>query len=92
MKLLTITQFRANISKYLEMSNSEHIAIKGAGGIFDITPNKSAYQNPSPSGDPFWDVPENVCELNKRIKEMDNRDTKDFLTLEQLKHKLKDII
>ncbi len=60
MLLLTVTEFRSNISKYLKMALTEHIAIKNKDGVFDISLSKEIRVNPSPSNDPWFDVPENI--------------------------------
>jgi hypothetical protein len=39
------------------------------------------YENPSPSNDPWWDIPENYWEVDRRIKEIENG-TAEFVTLE----------
>ncbi|MFR9611502.1 MAG: hypothetical protein SNI87_07095 [Rikenellaceae bacterium] len=92
MLLLTVTEFRRNISKYLEMALTEKVSIKSKYGIFDIVPNKEILTtNPSPSGDPFWDVPENLAELNRVIEESKNIDRskcKTYTSIEELKKDL----
>jgi hypothetical protein len=30
------------------------------------------YKNPSPSNDPWWDIPENYWEINRRVEEIRN--------------------
>jgi hypothetical protein len=39
------------------------------------------YKNPSPSNDPWWDIPENNREVDNRIKEMKNGAAK-YVSLE----------
>ena len=65
MLLLTVSEFRSNISKYLKMAISENIAIKSPAGIFEITPSKEIRTNPSPSNDPWFDVPENMASIER---------------------------
>ena len=40
MLIITVTEFRRKISRYLELSLTERIVIKSKFGYFDITPNK----------------------------------------------------
>lgn len=67
MLLLSVTEFRNNISKYLKMAFTEKIALKSKDGIIELTPNTEIRVNPSPSNDPWFDDPRNVEELNLRI-------------------------
>ncbi len=39
MLLLSVSEFRANVSKYLQMALTEKVAIRSKYGIFDIIPN-----------------------------------------------------
>ena len=47
------------------MAISENIAIKSPAGIFEITPSKEIRTNPSPSKDPWFDVPENMASIER---------------------------
>ncbi|MFI3296148.1 MAG: hypothetical protein R3Y59_00800 [bacterium] len=70
MLLLTVSEFRANISKYLKMAVTEQIAIKSKSGIFNISPSENIRtSNPSPSGDVWFDVPENLESINRGLLE-----------------------
>ena len=64
MLLLTISEFRNNISQYMQRAANERISVKTKHGVFDITPSKEIRTNPSPSGDPWFDVPENLLQSN----------------------------
>ena len=72
MLLLSVSEFRANVSKYLEMAMTEQVSIRSKAGIFEITPSKEIRTNPSPSNDPWFDVPENIEELNRRFERLDS--------------------
>ena len=66
MLLLSVSEFRANVSKYLTMAMTEQIAIRSKAGIFNITPNTDIRTtNPSPSNDPWFDVPENMASIER---------------------------
>ncbi len=89
MILLTISEFRGNISKYMQMALTELVSVKTKNGIFDIKPNKEIRTNPSPSNDPWFDVPENMEALERgkadaragRVKSYSNEELKDLLGL-----------
>ena len=67
MVLITASEFRKNQKKYFQAALHEKVGVKSGGTIFEITPSKELRVNPSPSGDPFWDDPRNVEELERRI-------------------------
>ena len=65
MLLLSVSEFRANVSKYLAMAMTEQISVRSKVGIFNITPNTEIRTNPSPSNDPWFDVPENMASVER---------------------------
>ncbi|MFI3304366.1 MAG: hypothetical protein SNF68_04555 [Rikenellaceae bacterium] len=79
MLLLTVTEFRNNISKYLQLAFTEKIALKSKGGIIELQPSTELRtSNPSPSRDPFYDNPQNVEHLNRAIEESHAEDAKRY--------------
>jgi hypothetical protein len=70
MILLTVTEFRNNIGKYLQMAFTEKIALKSKMGIIELHPSKEIRLNPSPGGDPWFDDVRNMHELNLAIDEL----------------------
>ena len=78
MILLTVTEFRNNIGKYLQMAFTEKVALKSKGGIIELNPSTEIRLNPSPSGDPYWDDPRNVQELERRIADLKSGKSKTF--------------
>ena len=70
MILLTVTEFRNNLSKYLQMAFTEKIALKSKKGIIELMPSNEIRLNPSPSGDTWFDNPRNMAELNRAIEEL----------------------
>jgi hypothetical protein len=70
MILLTVTEFRNNISKYLQMAFTERIALKSKKGIIELTPSTEIHLNPSPSGDIWFDDARNMEELNRAVHEL----------------------
>lgn len=72
MLLLTVTEFRNDIGKYLQMAFTERIALKSKKGIIELTPSREIHTNPSPSGDPRFDDPRNMAELDSRIADLES--------------------
>ena len=70
--------FFANPIHYLNLANSESVAIKRGKMIYRIMPEPQV-ENISPSGDPFWADQRNVAELEHRIKERDEGNVKSIL-------------
>ncbi|MDR0955319.1 MAG: hypothetical protein LBM20_08100 [Rikenellaceae bacterium] len=70
MILIAASEFRKNQKKYFQLALTEKIGVKSGDVVFEITPSRELFVNPSPSGDPFWDDPRNVEELNRRIDEL----------------------
>jgi len=60
--------FSANPMFYLNLANSESVAIKRGKMIYRIMPEPATFENISPSGDPYWADPRNVAELERRLK------------------------
>jgi len=61
--------FLANPSHYFDLASKETLAIKRGKETFQIM-SKPKFENPSPSGDPYWADPRNVAELERRFKEI----------------------
>lgn len=72
MLLLTVTEFRNNISKYLKMALTERIALKSKDCIIELTPSKEIRVNPSPSKDQYFDNPNNMEEIDKAMQELED--------------------
>ncbi len=89
MLLVSVSDFRSNLSKYLRLAATELVSVKTKHGIFDIKPSTEVRTNPSPSGDPFWDVPENLAALDKAIEEAHKPDAK-FTKWEDFKREMEE--
>ncbi len=85
MLLLTVSEFRGNISKYLKMAITEKIAVKSPSGIFNITPCEEIRTNPSPSGDPYFDNKENLRDIEIGMQEAKEGKYKLYNSEEELK-------
>ncbi len=72
MILVTVTEFRNNLSKYLELAFREKVALKSKQGIIELTPSSEIQLNPSPSKDIWFENKENMDELNSRIADIDS--------------------
>jgi len=70
MLLISVSEFRNNISKYLQRAFTEHIAIKSKGGVVELTPNKKIRVNPSPSNDSYFDDPRNIEAIEQGIADI----------------------
>jgi len=71
MILVTVTEFRNNLSKYIELAFKEQVALKSKSGILELNPSKKIILNPSPSGDRWFNNEANVNELNRRIAKIE---------------------
>ena len=67
--------FLENPAHYFNLANHEGIAIKRGKMIYKIVAQPE-FENPSPSGDPYFAIPENITELNRRIRERNEGKTK----------------
>lgn len=70
MLLVSVTEFRSNLKKYLDIALTEKVALKSNGVVYEITPSKEIRVNPSPSNDPYFDDPRNLEALDKAIAEV----------------------
>ncbi|MFI3328356.1 MAG: hypothetical protein SNH79_02030 [Rikenellaceae bacterium] len=69
MLLLTVSEFRSNISKYLKMAITQSIAIKSPSGIFNISPSSDIQTNPSPSNDAWFNKEENRASVERGARD-----------------------
>lgn len=88
MVLVNCTEFRSNLRKYLELALTEKVVLQNKGVAFEIVPSKDIVVNPSPSGDPYWAVPENVERLTKDLDELKSADISSFKSWDNLKSEL----
>lgn len=70
MLLITTTEFRSNLKKYLNLALTEKIALKGNGVVYEITPSKEIKVNPSPSNDPWYNDSHNLAEVENAINNL----------------------
>ena len=53
---------------FFNLARREDLAIKRGKVVFQLMV-KPEFENPSPSGDPYWDDPRNVAEAERLVKE-----------------------
>ena len=80
--------FSSNPVHYLNLAVNEHVIVKRGKRMFQIT-SKPQFENPSPSGDPYFANPGNVAELERRVEEIKEGNVKfTVLTPERQKEML----
>ncbi len=72
MILVTVTEFRNNLSKYLELAFREKVALKSKNGIIELNPSKEIRLNPSPSNDPWFDNSRNMEEFERGLAQLED--------------------
>lgn len=88
MILVNYTEFRTHMKKYLELSLTNKVILQNKGIAFEIIPSREVKVNPSPSGDKFWDIPENMERLNRDLEELKNTDINSLKSWDSLKEEL----
>ncbi len=76
MILVGYTEFRSNMKKYLQLSIKERVVVKSGGVAYEVSPSKEIRVNPSPSGDAYFDVPENVEAIDRALEQVDSNQCK----------------
>ncbi len=71
MILVTVTEFRNNLSKYLELAFREKVVLKSKQGIIELNPSTEIRINPSPSKDSYFDIPENIEAIERGLEQVD---------------------
>lgn len=64
--------FAQNVAHYLNLAKKENVAIKRGKAIIRLMHESADFENPSPSGDPYWNDPRKVEELRQIIKRRDD--------------------
>jgi len=68
MTTVSTKTFLENPIHFFNLARREGVAVKRGKVIFQITP-KSEFENPSPSGDPYWTNPKNVADALESSKQ-----------------------
>ena len=88
MILVNYTEFRTHMKKYLELAITEKVILQNKGMAFEIVPSSEIKINPSPSGDKYWEVPENIERLKQDLEELKTADKSSFKSWDSLKDEL----
>ena len=67
MTTVSTKTFLENPIRFFNLARKEDVAVKRGGTIFQIIP-KPEFENPSPSGDPYWADPRNVADALEASK------------------------
>lgn len=67
MVVITPSELRNNQKKYFDLAENERVVIKRGRKVIELVVTEKIGDNPSPSGDKWFDSAENLNELKKRI-------------------------
>lgn len=88
MILVSASEFRMHLRKYLELAIKEPVLLKGSNGvIFEITPSKNVRFNPSPSNDPYFNDHRNIESIERGKAQAEAGQYTEYSS-EELKRKL----
>lgn len=85
MSAITIspTELRSNQKKYFDLAETTRVFVKRGNKVIELVV-KETIDNPSPSGDAWFDDPKNIAELARRIEAVKRGET-NFTTLDPAK-------
>lgn len=91
MNAITIssTELRANQKKYFDMAETTRIFVKRGRKLIELVVKDAIDDNPSPSGDAWFDDPRNIAELSRRIEAVRQGNAR-FTPLEELRKSWED--
>lgn len=69
MIVISPSELRGNQKKYFDLAEKERVVVKRGNKLIELVVNDSVAENPSPSNDPWFSNPDNMEELERRIKE-----------------------
>lgn len=76
MVVISSRTLRENQKKYFDLATKERVIIKRKLEFLELVPRgRSIPENPSPSNDPYFDIPQNVEVLEKRIQDINDGKT-----------------
>lgn len=84
MIVINPTELRSHQKKYFDLAEKERVIVKRGRKIIELVVSDSV--SISPSNDLYYDNPENVAELKRRIKEIEDGKA-EFTTLTKKKQK-----
>ena len=75
MLVVSSREFRDSQKKYFDLAVKERVIIKRKNGFLELVPRgNNIPENPSPSGDPWFDDHRNIEELERRLKKHESGD------------------
>ncbi|KAA6347950.1 hypothetical protein EZS27_004595 [termite gut metagenome] len=72
MVIISTQEFRDNQKKFFDLAEKERVIIKRKSKLVELVVTDKLSENPSPSGDPWFDNPENVREVERRCADIDS--------------------
>ena len=84
MLVISPVEFEKKPTKYYEIAQKDSVFVKYASNYIKLSftkrlPRKAKNpNNPSPSGDPWFDNPQNLAMVEKAIKKIENSNTKRY--------------
>lgn len=71
MIVINPTELRNNQKKYFDLAETKRVVIKRGRKLIELKVTESI----SPSNDSYYEIPENIAELERRIKELKSGNT-----------------
>jgi hypothetical protein len=87
MIIITPTELKTNQNKYFDLAEKERVVVRRGGKIIELVVSDEVSVNPSPSGDPWFDDPENMASLNRGIEDIKHGRSKAY-SIDQIKELL----
>jgi hypothetical protein len=72
MIVISATEMRTNQKKYFDLAEKERVVVKRGRKVIELVVSESISTIPCPSNDPYYDNPENIAELKKRIQDIES--------------------
>ncbi|MDR3133674.1 MAG: hypothetical protein LBU42_06585 [Prevotellaceae bacterium] len=88
MTIINTTDLTSNPKKYFDLAGAEQVLVRHGRKLVELvikenkTLQKAVPLNPSPSNDPYFDNPENIKELNRRIALIESNQA-EFITVDK---------
>lgn len=69
MIVITSSELEANQNKFFDLAEKEPVLVKRGKIFFELRKLSQSQDNPSPSGDPWFDNPQNRMMVQERMEE-----------------------
>lgn len=70
MRIITTKEFRENQKTFFDLAEKERVIIKRGKKLVELVVTEKLDDNPSPSGDTWFDDPDNLAMVLKGIEEI----------------------